>query len=327
VDALGHLRHALLGDPAPDDDFFALRTALAECRGGQRTALQQRSRQRQLRATLNLIRLENEVVMQRLRTDAEQVEQERLAAQEQLQLMQRRLQGDADAESEKVRLAAVKTLNKTLDALVEKLTPNQTRAALDALVAESYPAALERVVRKVEKKGDSALHQLAGDRLDQPTPLTIMERMTLAALIQVRELPTLGPSGGAQATWAGIGATIGTIVAPGLGTAIGAGLGWLAANLVGSSTPDYAAAYAKEIEQQWQNQAAIVLTVLAEQFAARVAELLNQLECELAQVNEQVGDQAQPLAAELHERATLAQLLAQCSEHLPTGQEKVGHEQ
>jgi hypothetical protein len=304
VDALTAVRHAVRGGPLPADDFAALRAALAGLCGPAGEAVAAASRAAQVRADVRTIRAENAGLLTRLEADAATLTRERQAAQANRAARAARFAADARLARQAVETAARKRLHEQRDGLIGRLA-GKDRATLEGKANGWYADRLTDALRRAEKDARAALHDLAGDDLARPDPLTVVEERTLAGRLTVGALATVEADDATVGRGAVIGGIIGTVLAPGAGTVAGAAFGAWVANWFGSSEPDYAAAYQAKAGTAWDADAATAVASLLSQFDARVTALRSQL-TELRPV-----PAADP-PAELAARREFDRLLADC---------------
>ncbi|MCS6977686.1 MAG: dynamin family protein [Gemmatales bacterium] len=314
VNALGALRHVLglPGSTPPKDDYTELRSQLQKMSTNTRRGLQRRSRFRQLLVSLRETQSWNRRLLAKLREDAARVEQERNALIHDLNEHRRRFEANASISRDRACVLARKVLDKGIHFLVNSAFKGESKTRLEANAQEWYTTILQQAIRRIEKKAYDYLIKLAGDKLRRPSPLTIEERMIIRSRIEVDTLEPISPSGEAYGLGAGIGATIGTFIAPGVGTLLGAGLGAWMTYLIGTKEPDYAAAYSDKAREHWDSDSQTVINILQQQYDARIQELNQEFDQRLAELSRQRPQGEQ----EMHERINLDITLAKATEYI-----------
>jgi tRNA U34 5-carboxymethylaminomethyl modifying GTPase MnmE/TrmE len=311
VNALAALRHVLQSGPAPTDNFPALRAGLDGLTGPTRQKIQQWSRLGQLRADVAEARRENGNTLKTIRSDAEQVQRERDSAHRELQGRVEHLNAQAHLTRQAMMTHAAHTLDTRLDQLIGSRFKNKDAEQLRLHAHAWFASNLMEAASIIEKRAERDLLELTGEGLRRTEPLTIKERLVLKARLQVGKVKSMDASDETVGTGAIIGGVVGTVIffAPGLGTAIGAGIGAYLAKMFGGKQPDYVAAYAEEARQQWDAHAKNVKQLLGQQFDARVDGLRRQLAGQLEQAQVAATDPA-GLASELCRREEAEQALS-----------------
>ena len=277
VNALAALRHVIEGGPKPADHFGDLQVALDGLTGPARQRIQQRSRLGQLRAELSEARRSNGDTLETIRRDASRVERQRAESRREFQGRVDRLNAEARLKRQGLMTHAAHALDTRLDRLTGYWFENETRETLEQKARKWFAQMLSEAASEIEKRAEGDLLSLTGSGLHRPEPLTIRERMALKARLQLGELKPIDATEATLDKAMIIGGIVGTFLAPGFGTVIGAGLGRYLANCFGGSPPDYSAAYSEKAREEWKPCAANMTRLLAAQFDARVDALRQQL--------------------------------------------------
>jgi hypothetical protein len=314
VDARGALKHSLGEGAPPDDDFRLLWSHLAGLTGREREGLQKRGRYGQLLAEISLAREENEQVLRRIRENAERVTRDRAEARRQLQDLAQRFDATAKVERERLVLFAETKLSLGLQRL-EAFLRTSGKESLRQKAGSRFEEQLRDTVRAIEKETDGALAKLAGFGCNPPAGLTIWERLSLDAQIEVGELPVIEASGGQKALGAIIGAGLRTLLLPGFGTGAGLALGRWIARMLWKTEPNYGTAFCDAARKHWEPAGRRVLDLLQAQYDARVARVKTRVE----QADEADNQSTKSLAMETGQREALSAALDQCRHQLETG--------
>lgn len=314
VNALGALAYAIGRAPAPDDDFFRLRQALEKCQKKEGRNLQDRNRRSQLLVEIRKAQEENGRTLQRIRENAASVEKERVNLRHEMNELRRRFDANAATECDRVVLFGQHALNEGFNTLLRWFA-GESGERLESYANNWYSGRLSEAVRLIEKEADAALVKLAGETLSRPTSFTITERMTLNAQLQVGYLSSVDAADSTVGWGAGIGAALGTVALPIIGTAVGAIVGGWIANVFGSTKPDYVAAYSAKAREQWNTDARTVINILQGQFDARITELRHDMDLRLAQASS-LSIEAQSITTEMQQRECLKSLVKDCEKRL-----------
>ena len=159
--------------------------------------------------------------------------------------------------------------------------------------------ALQLVTEDCERLASRLLDKLAGNWLTRPEPLTVSEATELSSRLKVRGLAKIPASAGTVIDGLALGAFLGTLLLPGIGTVVGGVLGGSMFSKIGSVKPDVRAVCRNVAVAKWDVDSASVMNDILEQFELRIAGMKDEIARRLA------APALPPVAAELTQRERL----------------------
>jgi hypothetical protein len=300
VDARAALRHELgLESSPPSDDFHALRTAISNLGSTERENLKHSSRTAQLLADLHELDAANSSALSELEADDEEVVHRRKHLADALKDRCRKLDRDLSVQRPRLENQIARKLDRNRDILLMKAT-GVSKEQLESQASAWYADAFEAAIRQAEKEAFDGVLLLADDALPRPEPLTVREELVLHVRIEAPNLQEEDNTGFAAC----VGAAIGTFIAPGIGSLIGAAAAGYLAAVFGGPPPDYAAAYRKKLEERWAVDSELLQKAILTQFDQRAKALSEEAAQLLAEAEKPL-----PLRKERRMRLALAGLL------------------
>lgn len=311
VDALGALKYAQGSAPAPVDDFaklHALLFAMDTVDPGLRSRLQQQSRASALRPTLQSLQARNALAIASLQAAAEKAAAQVAVTRRTLEAKLSTLEADITL----LRQVAADEARASLDTARQQLLGQfggKSKAELDRSASRYYCEHLRRGVDAIEDNLRDSLEMVRDAGIKSIPPITLTERMSFERRIQVAQLPSKGADAGTVGKGALAGALLGTIFAPGPGTAMGAAIGGGLGAMFGGSKADPVAAYRAEASSAWGKDAEMIQRLLQEEITAANATLGAGIKRRLTKTTDK---QTASAARELEQRTALEQAIGAC---------------